>query len=366
MLRALAVALAVVGSGSPAAQQARPDTTFAGLVARLSEPGGYFDTDNLVSNERSYLHVAGKLRELSAGGGGGAYLGVGPDQNFSYILAVRPRVALLIDIRRDNMLQHLLFKVLFLQARNRLEYLALLFARPVPSSLSSWDERDLEDLVHYIDETPTSEDNRRVVHDLVRREVARLGVPLDSSDLAKIAAMHAEFMETGLGLRLTTFNRPVRMDYPTYRDLLLETDLTGRRAGYLARESDFRYVRQLQREHRIVPVVGDLSGAQAMAAIARYLTERKLVVAAFYTSNVEQYLMRDGSFPRFARNIAALPADKRSVIIRSYFLRSQGHPQAVEGYNTVQLLQTFASFVAAEQRGGYLTYFDLVTRDLMP
>src|ERR1700741_1964490 len=89
-----------------------PAQSFAGLVARLSEPGGYFDTDNLVSNERSYLHVAGKLRELG-GSSGGAYLGVGPDQNFSYILAVRPALALIIDIRRDNLLQHLLFKTIF-------------------------------------------------------------------------------------------------------------------------------------------------------------------------------------------------------------------------------------------------------------
>src|SRR5690606_36464432 len=58
-----------------------PDSTFARLIAELSEPGGYFDTDNLISNEASYLHVAQDLRELR--GRGGAYIGVGPDQNFS-------------------------------------------------------------------------------------------------------------------------------------------------------------------------------------------------------------------------------------------------------------------------------------------
>ena len=55
--------------------------TFAARVAQLSEPGGYFDTDNLISNERSYLHVVPALR--AAGLAGGAYIGVGPDQNFS-------------------------------------------------------------------------------------------------------------------------------------------------------------------------------------------------------------------------------------------------------------------------------------------
>ena len=354
-------AVAVALWAAPLPLQAQ---SFATLVARLSEAGGYFDTDNLVSNERSYLHVVGTLQELGATGG--AYLGVGPDQNFSYILAVRPAVALIIDIRRDNMLQHLLFKSLFQRARNRLEYLCLLFGRPVPSPLTEWNERDLQDLVRYIDQTPATERARQAAVARVRRDVQGFGVPLDSADLAKIAAMHAEFIATGLDLRLTTFNRPLRIDYPTYRDLLLETDRAGRRAGYLATEAGFRYIRELQREHRIVPVVGDLSGTQAMAAVTRYLGERKLTVSAFYTSNVEQYLMRDGSFARFARNVAALPADDRSVIIRSYFLRGQPHPRLVEGYNTVQLLQKFSSFLEGERAGQYLTYWDLVTRDVLP
>lgn len=364
MLRIWVATAAALLANPLGAQTQRAGGSFAATVARLSEPGGYFDTDNLVSNERSYLHVVGKLREL--GVTGGAYLGVGPDQNFSYILAVRPTLALMIDIRRDNMLQHLLFKAVFLRARNRLEYLCLLFGRPVPSQLSSWDERDLEDLLRYIEATPSAPRDRRRAHSRVRADVRGFGVPLDSADHAKIVQLHGEFMEQGLGLRLTTFNRPLRLDYPTYRDLLLETDRAGRRAGYLAREADFRYVRQLQRDHRIVPVVGDLSGTRAMGAVATFLKERGLAVSAFYTSNVEQYLLQDGAFARFAHNVAALPADARSVIIRSYFPRGRPHPQQVAGYNTVQLLQTFASLLDAERRGGYSSYFDLVTRDVLP
>lgn len=349
MLRTLSTTLLLVAA--PLSAQARPDTSFAALVARLSEAGGYFDTDNLVSNERSYLHVMGKLRALDSGG---AYLGVGPDQNFSYILAVRPAVALIVDIRRDNMLQQLMFKALFARARNRLEYLCLLFGRPVPADLAAWDERDLPALLHYIDSTKATA--------AARLDVRQFGVPLDSADLAKVASMHREFVTSGLALRLTTFNRPLRLDYPTYRDLLLETDGDGRRAGYLVREADFRYLQQLQREHRIIPVVGDLSGTRAMAAIGRYLTERRLTVSALYTSNVEQYLMQAGTHDAFARNVAALPADARSVIIRSYFLRGRPHPQQVTGYNTVQVLQTFERFLNDVRGGGYESYYDLVTR----
>jgi hypothetical protein len=41
---------------------------------------------------------------------GGTYLGVGPEQNFTYIAALRPKMALIIDIRREMMLQHLMYK----------------------------------------------------------------------------------------------------------------------------------------------------------------------------------------------------------------------------------------------------------------
>nr|NIP59803.1 hypothetical protein [Gemmatimonadota bacterium]NIR80234.1 hypothetical protein [Gemmatimonadota bacterium]NIT86509.1 hypothetical protein [Gemmatimonadota bacterium]NIU30368.1 hypothetical protein [Gemmatimonadota bacterium]NIU35250.1 hypothetical protein [Gemmatimonadota bacterium] len=64
---------------APARALTAADSSFAALVERLSEPGGYFDTDNLISNETSYLHVIGALERL--GVTGGAYIGVGPDQN---------------------------------------------------------------------------------------------------------------------------------------------------------------------------------------------------------------------------------------------------------------------------------------------
>jgi hypothetical protein len=349
VIAAIVVALLAT---APAAQ----DTSFASLVARLSEPGGFFDTDNLVSNEQSYLHPLGALREL--GTSGGAYLGVGPDQNFAYILAVRPAIALIVDIRRDNMLQQLLFKELFARARNRLEYLCLLFGRDLPANPASWNEASLERRLAYIDSTRP--------RDPPALNLRRFGVPLDSQDMAKIAQMHREFVASGLDLRLTTFNRPVRLDYPTYRDLLLEKDLDGRQSGYLVHETGFRELQRMQRENRIVPVVGDLSGARAMSAIARFLRERGLTVSAFYTSNVEQYLLRNGSFAAFARNVAALPYDAKSVLIRSYFSNRRPHPAQVPGYNTVQVVQTFASFLAGMAGGGYADYFDLVTRDVPP
>src|SRR5947208_1919563 len=101
---------------------------FARLVRDLSEDGGYFRSDNFTSNETSYLHIVDKLRELGATGG--AYLGVGPEQNFTYIAKVKPRIAFIIDIRRQAMIQHLMFKAVFQLAPDRVHYLSLLLSKP--------------------------------------------------------------------------------------------------------------------------------------------------------------------------------------------------------------------------------------------
>src|SRR5512141_3510382 len=134
---ALLLALAV---GALVALQTR--TEFASLVAELSEPGGHFDSNNLISNEKSYLQVLAARRE--GGRQGGVYLGVGPDQNFTYIAHTRPAMAFIVDIRRDNLLLHLLFKALFHLSSSRADYLSLLCGRPAPKPTDAWKAANIE------------------------------------------------------------------------------------------------------------------------------------------------------------------------------------------------------------------------------
>ncbi len=134
------------------AERALTPEQFAGLSQKLSEANGYFDSDNLISNESSYLHVMGKMRQMKVAGG--AFIGVGPDQSFSYIAQIRPNIVFMVDIRRDNLLQHLLFKSLFTLSRNRMEYLCLSFGIPVPADLKAWDARGIQEVAAYIDKTP--------------------------------------------------------------------------------------------------------------------------------------------------------------------------------------------------------------------
>lgn len=336
------------------------DSAFAALIARISEPAGYFDTDNLISNEASYLHVLGKIEELNVKGG--AYIGVGPDQNYSYIAAVRPRVAFILDIRRDNLLQHLWFKALMHYAPTRVEYLALMFGRAAPRSPEEWRDRTVADLIVWLDGERSDPEKLENAKQRVREHLTKLGLPLSDDDFATIGRIHSTFANAGLDLRYSSHGRPPRASYPSYRQLMLETDRRGRQANYLASEQAYAYVRELHERNLLVPVTGDFAGDRALREIGVWLRERDERVHAFYASNVEFYLMQDRTFPRFAANVATLPIDSGAVIIRSLFGRIYGHPQSLPNYNSTQLLQSLREFVSEFRAGAYATYGDLVYR----
>jgi hypothetical protein len=338
------------------------DATFAATVARLSEPAGYFDTDNLISNESSYLHVVPRLRAL--GTRGGAYIGVGPDQNYSYIAAIRPRLAYLVDVRRDNLLQHLMFRSLFARSESRLEFLCQWLGRRCPPDLAAWRDRPVDDLARYLDDAPRDPALVRQVQAALVADARGSGLALSPADLATIRRFHDEFARDGLALRFTSHGRSPQAYYPTLRDLLLARDADGHQGSYLAADGDWRYVKALHAANRVIPVVGNLAGERALAGIARDVRASGDVVSAFYTSNVEYYLWGDGSFDAFARNVAALPRDARSVIIRSFFNRfREPHPLAAPGHPSVQLLHRLDDFAARATRAGWPSYRALVTDD---
>jgi hypothetical protein len=341
---------------------------FAELIEKLSEPNGYFDSDNLISNEASYLHVMGKMRQMKVAGG--AYIGVGPDTSFSYIAQIRPNVAFITDIRRDNLLQHLFFKSLFALARNRMEYLCLLFGKPAPSDLKAWEARGIQEIIAYLDKTPAKRELFEKTKAEVQTKVKSFGVKLDPPEFETIGRIHTAFFDAGPDLKFTSRNRPPRWYYPSYRDLLLEKDLTGKQCNYLVSEDDFRFLQSLEERNLVIPVVANLAGDHALKNIAQFLIERGERVSAFYTSNVEFYLMRgyrEEEFDRFAESVKSLPRDERSVIIRSYFNGAWGydHPQSVSGYYSAQLLQTIDSFVKEYSSGGYKSYNDVVSRSIL-
>jgi len=333
-------------------------SAFAATIATLSERAGYFDTDNLISNERSYLQVIPELKRR--GVRGGAYIGVGPDQNFSYIGEVRPAVAFIIDVRRDNLLLHLLFKALFHISESRVEYLAHLLGRPLPPAVDGWKQAPIDRLVGYFEKTTGNRDVALVHTRRVDEALRHSGVPLSGEDLATIAAFHRRFMDEGLWLRFNSTGRPPQSYYPTYRDLLLETDAAGMQSNFLASEDAFQFVKSLQARDRIIPVVGDISGPSALQSIGREIASRGERLSAFYVSNVEFYLFGQGTYPRFVTNLRSVPRADTAVLIRSIFGRYLA--VARPGDASTSQLQEVSDLIGGYDDGRYRSYGAVIGR----
>src|SRR5262245_54716718 len=111
------------------------DKEFWDLTEMVSEPNGEFQSDNFLSNERGYQVIIPEL--IATAKPGRVYLGVGPEQNFPYILALKPAMAIIFDIRRGNLHEHLLYKSLFELSSDRADFLSRLFSRPRPAGLTT-------------------------------------------------------------------------------------------------------------------------------------------------------------------------------------------------------------------------------------
>jgi hypothetical protein len=267
------------------------DAEFWRLVSDVSEPSGTFPSDNFVSNETLYQEVIPRLMQNPRKGG--AYLGVGPDQNFTYIVALRPQVAFILDIRRQNLVLHLMYKALIEMSRDRAEFLSRLFARERPRDMGR--QVNVATMISAYSAGATSEklfqENLRAVR---ARLIEHHHFALTPDDLAMLTEVYTTFVRNGPDIQYSIRNGP-RLRFPTYGELIQQTDGEGVPRSYLATEEHFRVLKDLQEKNLIVPVVGDFAGAKALPALGDYLTEHGLVVKAFYLSNVEMYLFRSTS-----------------------------------------------------------------------
>jgi hypothetical protein len=262
-------------------------------------------------------------------------------------------------VRRDNMLLHLLFKALFELSSTRAEYVSNLLARPLPGAGEAWRSASLERIISAIDAQPTPQ-GVRTLQQRVDDVVTGFGVPLTAQDRATIQRFHQRFIDAGLDLKFQSFGRPPRSYYPSYRELLLETDLAGKQRCFLASDEDYAFVRRMQQRNLIIPVVGNVAGPSALAAIGRAVRQRGDTVSAFYVSNVELYLFQNGIFDRYAATLRDLPRNPRSVIVRSIFVGPVvwDLPTAKPGYASASVTQLLDDFAAHH----YGTYAALISK----
>ena len=331
-LVALTVCLGVraFAPGARAAAEELPsrlsDKAFWQLVNDLSEAGGSFRSENFLSNENAFQTVIPDLKATLPAGG--VYLGVGPEQNFTYIVGLRPKLAFVVDIRRGNLLEQLLYKAFIEMSSTRAEFLSRLFARKRPLDLVA--TAPVDALFSAFASAASSEelfrDNFQAAKDKLVKDHK---FSLSEDDLKGMEFVYSAFFRGGPDLNYSYSPNGAGGfaggGFPSYMDLMNETDGQGERRSYLATEENFRILREYERNNAIVPVVGDFGGDKALRAVGDYIRQHNATVTAFYTSNVEQYLFQEAyAWRRFLQNVATLPIDSKSTFIRS--ISNRGFP----------------------------------------
>ncbi len=336
---------------------------FNRITHDLSEEGGFFQSDNFTSNETSYLHVVGKLHEMRVFGG--AYVGVGPEQNFTYIAKLRPEIAFIVDIRRQAVIQHLLYKALFQISETRSQFLSNLLSRPLPKTKEPQAENNFLEFLDYLESATPSEADFQINLARVRNVIQQqFQFHLTESDQQELQYVYSSFQKEGLRISFHFGQANAWGNYfgfPTLRELILQPDLNGRPGNFLTNDDDYEFVRNLQRKNRVIPVVGDFAGPKALAGVGDYLTRHGYTVAAFYTSNVEEFLFRNDVFENYVRNVRHLPIDSNSVFIRAVSTRRELHPAQVPGHRIVTILEKISVFLHDYDAGAVVNYRDLVT-----
>jgi hypothetical protein len=320
----LVVLLGFVLSVRPAAPQTASlptqltDAEFSRLFTELSEPGGDYPYQNFVTNEETIQDVMPVLTKVTKPGG--VYLGVGPEQNFTYVAGVKPRMAFIFDIRRQNAIEHLMYKALFEMSPTRGDFVSHLFSikstEKVPATARAnglflaFDGLK-GDKAYYTQNLAAIKDN-----------LAKHKLPLTAEDLKKVEYIYDVFFRAGPDIDYKFASEwPAGMaPAPTYVQAMTDTDADKKPWSFLATEANYQFLREMHLKNLFIPIVGDFTGPKAVRAVGNYVRQHNAIVSAFYVSNVEFYFVEPRGtreqLQRFYENVATLPMDRSSLFIR--------------------------------------------------
>ena len=323
--------LGLVSLGSPAPQTTSTlptrltDAEFWRIFTEFSEPGGNYPYENFITNEETIQDIMPVLTKVTQPGG--VYLGVGPEQNFTYIAGVKPRMAFIFDIRRQNAIEMLMYKAIFELSPTRSDFVSRLFSIKTTDKVPT--TAHANSLFLAIDGLKGDKTYYTQNLAAIKDNLARHRFTLSAEDLEKVAYIYDVFFRAGPAIDYTFASAfPQGMaPAPNYIQAMTDTDPDKKAWSFLATEENYQFVREMHLRNAIIPLVGDFAGAKAIRSVAGYLKQHNAKVSAFYVSNVEAYLegsagavSRSMGSPEklhsFYQNAAELPVDKTSLIIR--------------------------------------------------
>jgi hypothetical protein len=332
VVRALVIAILLSGVALPAASQPQAsslpsqltDAEFWRIFTEFSEPGGNYPYENFITNEETIQDIMSVLTSVTKPGG--VYLGVGPEQNFTYISGLKPKMAFIFDIRRQNAIEHLMYKAIFELSPTRQDFVSNLFSiratdKVPPTARANGLFLAFDGL---------KGDKAYYTQNLaaIRNNLAKHGFALSKDDLQKVEYIYDIFFRAGpqIDYRFESPFPAGMAPAPNYIQAMIDTDADKKAWSFLASEENYNVVRDLQMKNLLIPIVGDFAGPTAVRKVADYVRQRNGIVSAFYVSNVEYYLGGPGtneqapggeaSLQRFYQNTATLPVDSSSLFIR--------------------------------------------------
>jgi hypothetical protein len=289
------------------------DAEFWKMIEDFSEPDGEFPYENFVSNEIRYQTVIPELKRRIQPGG--VYLGVAPEQNFTYASVLNPKLSFIVDIRRQNMLEHLMYKVLFEISPTRADFLSNLFSRPRSANLA--DSSGLDGMFTELERIRPSRALFDKTLTAIKDSLKAHKYALSGKDLDRIRHILDVFYRGGPQMDYRFASATPTQNVPSFVRLMTASDSTGTNWNFLATRAAYDRVRDMQHRNVIVPLVGDFAGWKTLRAIASYLKAHGALVSVFYISNVEYYIQPDPSkWTVYQQNLASLPVDDNSTFIR--------------------------------------------------
>ena len=155
---------------------------------------------------------------------GRVYLGVGPEQNFTYIAATKPAMAFIIDIRRGNLQLHLMYKALFELSADRAEFVSRLFSLKRPAG--SRPQVDGPGDLHRLQRSQAAQ--RGALQDRTSAAISRICLKRATSDSPRMISrasrqLDETFYKRGLGIHYEVTPGSAG-SFPTYAELMIATD----------------------------------------------------------------------------------------------------------------------------------------------
>jgi hypothetical protein len=246
--------------------------------------------------------------------------------------ALKPSMAIIIDIRHGNLDVHLLYKAIFELSKDRADFVSRLFSRKRPDGLTKQStatqifnaySKAVSNREFYDENLKSIKDQLLKKHEfpLTAGDLEGIEWALSNYDLFGPSISYNSSLSSGVAPAIVgasggagRFGGRNMADYET---LMVADDGVGQQRSFLASEDNFLYLKDLETRNLVVPVVGDFGGPKAIRAVGRYLNSIDAKVSAFYVSNVEQFLTQGGIYDTFCASTLTLPLDETSIFIRS-------------------------------------------------